>query len=348
MNEEAEASPGRWPGAGFGLSKFQAIHSTDEPYRQVRGPAGVPGRSPAFLCRGMRRLSVCNSPSGSVILLNESSASSFLPPTSSSIRLAGCEAAEQMLTRFVSRFPKDGRSMMLYGASASSFLYLAKQVARKEPAMEVHYVRMRHFVGRSAGQDSKQMLSNLFAKGQSKVKMVFLYLLDSLYAGSMSIEQLEFAGKVKEGLPAHLKRVLSTSNDWLIVVASARKPWLLPEEVQSNFQKWVYVGLPGFQERIDLLKACIGKMLSSLTDQNYLQLSRMTEEYTYSEIGNVVEEAHLGPFKRIESATHFVKKNERRALEVTSGHGLFAADLELDLLRTASAAAGSSRRAARD
>ncbi|CAN8023474.1 unnamed protein product [Ixodes persulcatus] len=259
----------------------------------------------------MRRLSVCNSPSGSVILLNESSASSFLPPTSSSIRLAGCEAAEQMLSRFVSRFPKDGRSMMLYGASASSFLYLAKQVARKEPAMEVHYVRMRHFVGRSAGQDSKQMLSNLFAKGQSKVKMVFLYLLDSLYAGSMSIEQLEFAGKVKEGLPAHLKRVLSTSNDWLIVVASARKPWLLPEEVQSNFQKWVYVGLPGFQERIDLLKACIGKMLSSLTDQNYLQLSRMTEEYTYSEIGNVVEEAHLGPFKRIESATHFVKKNER-------------------------------------
>ncbi|KAH8027839.1 hypothetical protein HPB51_010485 [Rhipicephalus microplus] len=33
----------------------------------------------------------------------------------------------------------------------------------------------------------------------------------------------------------------------------------------------------------------------------------MTEDYTYSEIGNMVEEAHLGPLKRIERATHFRK-----------------------------------------
>ncbi|CAN7944209.1 unnamed protein product [Ixodes hexagonus] len=256
----------------------------------------------------MRRLSVCNSPGGSVILLNQSPPST--PRTDSEIRLQGCERAQQKLLRFVTRFPKDGRSMMLYGASASSFLYLAKQVAKQQPEIEVHYVRMRHFVARSAGQDCKQVLTGLFSKSQDKKKLVFFYLLDTLYLGSMSMEQLEFAQRVRECLPSHLKHVMAASNDCVIVVASARKPWILPESLQSTFHKWTYVGLPGQEERINLFKAYIGKMVSSLSEQNYLQLSRMTEEYTYSEIGNVVEEAHLGPFKRIESASHFLKEKD--------------------------------------
>ncbi|KAG0415312.1 hypothetical protein HPB47_007521 [Ixodes persulcatus] len=42
----------------------------------------------------------------------------------------------------------------------------------------------------------------------------------------------------------------------------------------------------------------------------------------------------------------FAAAHAGRALEVGSGHGLFAADLELDLLRSASAAAGSGQQAA--
>lgn len=257
----------------------------------------------------MRRLSVCNSPGGSVILLNESAACPL--PAASTIQLQGCDGAVQSLMRFVSRFPKEGRSLILYGASASSFLYLATQVVKQDPTLEVHYVRIKHFVSRSATQDYKQVLSNLFSSAFGKRKMVFLYLLDTLYSGSMSMETLQFAQRLREAFPTYLKRATGAKNDCLIVVASARKPWLLPDTVQNVFEKWTYVGLPGPEERINLLKAYMGKMLSSLNEQNYLQLSRMTEDYTYSEIGNVVEEAHLGPFKRIESTTHFTKKKDR-------------------------------------
>ncbi|KAG0434108.1 hypothetical protein HPB47_019349, partial [Ixodes persulcatus] len=52
--------------------------------------------------------------------------------------------------------------------------------------------------------------------------------------------------------------------------------------------------------------------------------------------------------RRSEVALCDTKGSESRALEVGSGHGLFADDLELDLPRSASAAAGSGQQAARD
>lgn len=195
--------------------------------------------------------------------------------------------------------------MMLYGASASSFLYLAKQIARDNSRFDVHYVRTKHYISRSQSTDSTPDLSSLFSQVEGKLKLIFFYLLDALYITPLSGEDIQRVNNVKRDLPTQLKSVLVDDNDCLAVVASARKPWKLPENVQSSFQRWTYVGLAGPEERINLIKAHIGRVKCSLNDQNYIQLARMTEDYTYSELGNIVEEAHLGPFKRIEAATHF-------------------------------------------
>ncbi|KAL1429851.1 hypothetical protein MTO96_015631 [Rhipicephalus appendiculatus] len=249
----------------------------------------------------------------SVILLNDNrgrgspSTSGAASAEEETLRLEGCLPAERSLLDFVRQYPVQGRTMLLYGASGSAFIYLAKMIAKEDARWEVHYVRMKQFMSRSTGRDSQKELESLFTEGKDKIKMLFFYLLDTIYGNTLSAEEIDYAQRFKTELPQYIKRVVSTEKKKLAVVASARKPWLFPTDLQSLFQKWVHVGLPGSAERIRLIKAHIGQVPCSLSDTNFLQLSRMTEDYTYSEIGNMVEEAHLGPFKRIEGATHFRK-----------------------------------------
>ncbi|KAH6925037.1 hypothetical protein HPB50_027395 [Hyalomma asiaticum] len=267
----------------------------------------------------------------SVILLNENrgtgspSTSRAAAAEEETLRLEGCLSAEKALLDFVRQYPSQGRTMLLYGASGSAFIYLAKMVAKEDPRWEVHYVRMKQFLGRSTGRNCRNELESLFTEGKDKIKMLFFYLLDTIYGNTLSPEEMKYASRFKAELPEYLKRVASADTK-LAVVASARKPWLFPNDLQSLFQKWVHVGLPGQAERIQLIRAHIGQVPCSLKDSNFLQLSRMTEDYTYSEIGNMVEEAHLGPFKRIEVATHFKQvdthwevcsPNERGAVQLS-------------------------------
>ncbi|KAK8781511.1 hypothetical protein V5799_017148 [Amblyomma americanum] len=250
----------------------------------------------------------------SVILLNESRGSGS--PTSpggcssaeETLRLEGCLSAERQLLSFVHGYPLEGRTMLLYGASGSAFIYLAKLAAKENPRWKVHYVRVKHFLGRTPGRDCQKELRSLFTadKGKGTVKMVFFYLLDTIYGNTLAPDEMEYAQWFRRELPDYLRQAVSSENEeQLAVVASARKPWLLQRDLEPLFERWVHVGLPGSAERMRLIKAHIGQVPCSLSDANMLQLSRMTEDYTYSEIGNVVQEAHLGPFKRIEVATHF-------------------------------------------
>ncbi|KAK8781513.1 hypothetical protein V5799_017145 [Amblyomma americanum] len=249
----------------------------------------------------------------SVILLNESRGSGS--PTSpggcssaeETLRLEGCLSAERQLLSFVHGYPLEGRTMLLYGASGSAFIYLAKLAAKENPRWKVHYVRVKHFLGRTPGRDCQKELQSLFTadKGKGTVKMVFFYLLDTIYGNTLAPDEMEYAQWFRRELPDYLRQAVSSENEELAVVASARKPWLLQRDLEPLFERWVHVGLPGSAERMRLIKAHIGQVPCSLSDANMLQLSRMTEDYTYSEIGNVVQEAHLGPFKRIEVATHF-------------------------------------------
>ncbi|XP_037580236.1 vacuolar protein sorting-associated protein 4A [Dermacentor silvarum] len=273
-------------------------------------PPKTPPRPPQ-LAGTRRRLSVCH-PMESVILLNESrgtgspSTSGAVSAEEETLRLEGCLPAENALLGFVRQYPAQGHTLLLYGASGSAFIYLAKMIAKEDPRWEVHYVRMKQFLGRSTGRDCQRELETLFTEGgKDKIKMLFFYLLDTIYGNTLAPEEMEYAHRFKKELPQYLKRVASAGKQQLAVVASARKPWLFPSDLQMLFQKWVHVGLPGPTERIRLIRAHIGQVPCSLSDSNILQLSRMTEDYTYSEIGNMVEEAHLGPFKRIEAATHF-------------------------------------------
>ncbi|XP_075530147.1 uncharacterized protein LOC142563479 [Dermacentor variabilis] len=288
---------------GISIAAATACRDDDEDATSPKTPP-----RPPKLAGTRRRLSVCQ-PMESVILLNESRGTGS-PSTSGAeeetLRLEGCLPAEKALLGFVRQYPAQGHTLLLYGASGSAFIYLAKMIAKEDPRWEVHYVRMKQFMGHSTGRDCQAELETLFTEGgKDKIKVLFFYLLDTIYGNTLAPEEIEYAHRFKKELPEFLRRVVSVEKQQLAVVASARKPWLFPADLQSLFQKWVHVGLPGSAERIRLIRAHIGQVPCSLTDSNILQLSRMTEDYTYSEIGNMVEEAHLGPFKRIEAATHF-------------------------------------------
>ncbi|KAH8027840.1 hypothetical protein HPB51_010486 [Rhipicephalus microplus] len=172
-------------------------------------PPKTPPRPPK-LAGTRRRLSVCQTME-SVILLNEqrgtgsASSSGVASAEEEMLRLEGCLPAERSLLDFVQQYPDQGRTLLLYGASGSAFIYLAKMIAKEDKRWDVHYVRMKQFMGRSTGRDSQKELESLFTEGKDKIKMLFFYLLDTIYSNTLSAEELDYAQRFKMELPEYIK-----------------------------------------------------------------------------------------------------------------------------------------------
>ncbi|XP_064488557.1 uncharacterized protein LOC135400657 [Ornithodoros turicata] len=227
--------------------------------------------------------------------------------TPGDITLPECEPEVQKLRKLVSRFPSGRKTLFIYGPSCSSFLYIAKSIAKHTPAFEVHYVRTRHFLSKASGKDVQNLIQSLFNRNGDKKKLLFFFNIEVIYGSSLSRDEITAAEIFKAQFPRRVNDVKQATNNWLIVACASKEPWLIPDEVVDRFEEMLYVGLPSMTERVRLFQSYVAEKPSLLANKNYVQLARMTEEYTYSEIGNVIEEAHLGPFKRIESATHFRK-----------------------------------------
>jgi len=77
------------------------------------------------------------------------------------------------------------------------------------------------------------------------------------------------------------------------VIGATNKPWNLDEPFLRRFQKRIYTPTPDLEARQNILKLYSKKLFDMDSDVNFLELAKLTEGYSGSDLHDMVQAVHL-------------------------------------------------------
>lgn len=216
--------------------------------------------------------------------------------------IAGLEKAKQILNETVIlpiQFPLlfDGKRqptkcILLYGPSGTGKSYLANALAT-ESNIPFFSVSSVDIISKYSGE-SEKLIKTLFALARKKKpSIIFFDQIDSIlrtstYEVTQSIVN-EFMQQMKE---------VNKNDKNIFVLATINFPWELNSLALNLFQKKIYIGLPGFEERKQLFKINLADIKNDLNDEQLDTLSQLTEGFSGSDIDNLTQETLFEPLRK--------------------------------------------------
>lgn len=186
------------------------------------------------------------------------------------------------------------RGILFYGPPGCGKTLLASAVATEIDAV-FYCVDAASLVSKWLGESEKNV-AQLFKEARNKAAknqpaVIFIDEIDSLIGKRSS----EVGGEIR------MKNQLLKEMDGLIeknkqlhlyVIGATNKPWILDDAFIRRFQRRIHVPLPEFQARVELFKIHTRNLKLS-KDVKLAELARITEEYSGSDIKDIVQTAHI-------------------------------------------------------
>jgi len=231
--------------------------------------------------------------------------------------VAGLESAKEALKEAVIlpiKFPhlftgnrKPWKGILLFGPPGTGKSYLAKAVATEANNSTFFSVSSSDLVSKWLGE-SEKLVKNLFDMArEQKPSIIFIDEVDSL-TSSRSDNESESARRIKTEFLVQMQGV-GNDMDGILVLGATNIPWVLDAAIRRRFEKRIYIPLPEQNARTVMFKLHMGQTPCTLTEQDYRELGARTEGYSGADISLVVRDSLMQPVRRVQSATHFVRRS---------------------------------------
>ncbi|KAK2031639.1 ATPase [Colletotrichum zoysiae] len=226
--------------------------------------------------------------------------------------VAGLEGAKDTLKEAVVlpiKFPslfqgkrQAWKGILLYGPPGTGKSYLAKAVAT-EANSTFFSVSSSDLVSKWMGE-SERLVKALFSMArENKPSVLFIDEIDAL-CGPRGEGESEASRRIKTELLVQMDGVGNDSKG-ILVLGATNIPWQLDAAIRRRFQRRVHIGLPDVNGRARMFKLAVGDTETNLQQDDYRVLAELSEGFSGSDISNVVQQALMGPVRKIIQATHF-------------------------------------------
>ena len=96
-------------------------------------------------------------------------------------------------------------------------------------------------------------------------------------------------------------------NEGIILIATDNYPWSLETTFLSKFQKKIYIPLPDFEAKKQILKLSMKNIPNTLTEEQIEDIIKKTNPLLGGEIASLTGEASFYPFKKCMESEYFKK-----------------------------------------
>lgn len=126
--------------------------------------------------------------------------------------------------------------------------------------------------------------------------MIFIDEVDSL-CGKRTEGENESSRRIKTEF---LVQMDGCGNDQtgVLVMGATNTPWELDDAFRRRFQKRIYIHLPDQQARAGMFKLKITGVSNTISEEEFLELGRVSELYSGSDIKIVSNEALFMPIRK--------------------------------------------------
>jgi len=239
--------------------------------------------------------------------------------------VAGLENAKNSLNEAVIlpiRFPslftgdrKPWKGILLYGPPGTGKSFLAKAVATEANQSNFFSVSSSDLVSKWLGE-SEKLVKSLFMLARKKApSIIFVDEVDSL-CSSRSDQESESARRIKTEFLVQMQGVgKEKEKENLLVLGATNIPWCIDAAIRRRFERRIYIPLPDEMARRELFRLNLAKTNHSLTDLDFIQLAKRTENYSGADISILVRDAIYEPVRKFRSATHFKKASGKSPID---------------------------------
>lgn len=165
--------------------------------------------------------------------------------------------------------------------------------------------------------DGEKMVRALFAVAKvHQPSVVFIDEIDSLLTQRSDTEH-ESSRRIKTEFLVQLDGAGTGDEERILVVGATNRPQELDEAARRRLVKRLYIPLPEFPARRQIVERLMSKERSALNDAEIDDIASLTDGYSGADMKNLCQEASLGPIRSISfSAMHQITADQVRPITV--------------------------------
>mmetsp|Transcript_23817 Transcript_23817/g.24803 ORF Transcript_23817/g.24803 Transcript_23817/m.24803 type:complete len:459 (-) Transcript_23817:70-1446(-) len=195
------------------------------------------------------------------------------------------------------------KGILLYGPPGTGKSFLAKACAT-EVKGTFYSVSASNIMSKWVGEAERTVRALFDLARQNKPAVIFLDEIDSLLSARGDGEQ-ESTRRVKTEFLVQMQGV-GKDDTGILVLGATNIPWDLDQAVRRRFQKKIYIPLPEKAARLNMFKLNLGDTMPHLLgEEDYKELSELTDGYSGSDIATLTQDAIYEPLRKCQQSRFF-------------------------------------------
>ena len=163
--------------------------------------------------------------------------------------------------------------------------------------------------------ESEKLVKRLYELAKEKQpSIIFIDEVDSL-TQSRSENENDAMRRVKTQLLSSMEGISSNKDDRVVTIGATNVPWEIDSAFRRRFQRRIYVPLPDEKAR-KIIFEINSRGIDLDKSIDFKKLSKITNDYTGSDIANICREAIMAPIRELDS-TNMIDDSSIKAREVT-------------------------------
>ncbi|KAJ8910358.1 hypothetical protein NQ315_004974 [Exocentrus adspersus] len=148
--------------------------------------------------------------------------------------------------------------------------------------------------------DGEKMVRALFTVARvHQPAVIFIDEIDSLLSQRSETEH-ESSRRIKTEFLVQLDGATTDNDERILVIGATNRPQELDEAARRRFVKRLYIPLPEFEARLQLINKLISNERNCLTEEHFNKIASLSDGYSGADIKNLCSEASLGPIRSID------------------------------------------------
>ncbi|XP_065063353.1 spastin-like [Rhopilema esculentum] len=190
------------------------------------------------------------------------------------------------------------KGVLLFGPPGNGKTLLAKAVATEAQSVFFN-ISVASLTSKWMGESEKLVRAMFAVARELQPAIVFMDEVDSILKERSESEH-ESSRRLKTEFLVSFDGVMSDTADRILIMAATNRPWELDDAALRRFVKRVYVPLPDFNTRKQILEKLLVKEGSPLHSYELDRVARETEGYSGSDLAALARESALMPLREVD------------------------------------------------
>ena len=192
---------------------------------------------------------------------------------------------------------KPQRGILLFGPPGTGKTMIAKAIA-SECNSTFFNISASSLTSKWVGESEKTVKSLFKLAYQKAPSIIFIDEIDSILSKRNESEN-EATKRLKTEFLIQFDGLGSNTNAKLLVIAATNRPMDLDEALLRRLPKRVYCGPLDAEGRFDFIKKVINRVETNLKDSDIMEIAKMTNGYSNSDLKELCKEAAFQPVREL-------------------------------------------------